>query len=270
MISSLPRRQSYSQSAKRLAGRKRDAALFASVSLMALCLGLPAAAQSVTVSGPTLFGSLGGSYSYAYALSADGSTAVGEATTAGDNYYPCVSLDQRWRHGGSGHAGRQLFLCLRRQFQRVRYCGPVEHGRQQLRTCVPLDQRFGHDGSGHFGRLLFLLPRLQFRRLRRRGRGVHSPATITTMRSAGRAPRAWRIWARSGGTYSYANAVSSNGSVVVGEASTAGDNYDIMRSAGPAPSGIADLGTLGGTYSYAYALNSDGSVVVGEAYHSQR
>ena len=63
-----------------------------------------------------------------------------------------------------------------------------------------------------------------------------------------------------GGTYSYAQAVSADGSVVVGYSQNASSQNNAFRwSAGV----MTNLGTLGGTYSLAQAVSADGSVVVG-------
>jgi probable HAF family extracellular repeat protein len=63
-----------------------------------------------------------------------------------------------------------------------------------------------------------------------------------------------------GGTYSRAQAVSADGSVVVGYSQNASSQDNAFRwSAGV----LTNLGTLGGTYSIAAAVSADGSVVVG-------
>jgi probable HAF family extracellular repeat protein len=63
-----------------------------------------------------------------------------------------------------------------------------------------------------------------------------------------------------GGTSSRAEAVSADGSVVVGYSQNASSQNNAFRwSAGV----MTNLGTLGGTYSYAQAVSADGSVVVG-------
>ena len=60
---------------------------------------------------------------------------------------------------------------------------------------------------------------------------------------------------------SYAGAVNSDGSVVVGNSKSTSNNTEAFRwtQAG----GMVGLGTLGGDYSVAAAVNSDGSVIVG-------
>ncbi len=63
-----------------------------------------------------------------------------------------------------------------------------------------------------------------------------------------------------GGDYSYAQDISADGSVVVGNASNSSNQGRAFRwTAG----GMTDLGTLGGDYSDATAVSADGSVVVG-------
>ena len=68
-----------------------------------------------------------------------------------------------------------------------------------------------------------------------------------------------------GGNSSYANAVSADGSVVVGSSNIASQSHAFRwTSAG----GMVDLGTFGGTTSSANAVSTDGSVVVGYAYNA--
>jgi probable HAF family extracellular repeat protein len=75
-----------------------------------------------------------------------------------------------------------------------------------------------------------------------------------------------------GGTNSYANGVSANGSVVVGGAQTVDSYYHAFRWVSGATGGVAsnpqmyDLGTWGGgTRSWANGVSADGLVVVGQA-----
>ncbi|MDH6524785.1 autotransporter domain-containing protein, partial [Polynucleobacter sphagniphilus] len=76
-----------------------------------------------------------------------------------------------------------------------------------------------------------------------------------------------------GGTYSSANGVSADGSVIVGYSYITGDSaqHAFKYSGGT----MSDLGTLGGTYSSANAVSADGKVIVGysditgdSAYHA--
>ena len=67
-----------------------------------------------------------------------------------------------------------------------------------------------------------------------------------------------------GGIYSYARAVSADGAVIVGQSNLAGDI--ITHAFKYSGSTMLDLGTLGGTNSYAYAVSADGSVIVGYSY----
>lgn len=70
-----------------------------------------------------------------------------------------------------------------------------------------------------------------------------------------------------GGSKSTATAVSADGSVVVGSASTAANLEHAFRWEGTAAGGsMDDLGTLGGNTSVANAVSSDRSVVVGSAF----
>jgi probable HAF family extracellular repeat protein len=68
-----------------------------------------------------------------------------------------------------------------------------------------------------------------------------------------------------GGNFSSAHAVSANGSVVVGYANNASNQGRAFRWTS---AGMVDLGTLGGNDSYARAVSADGSVVVGHAYNA--
>ncbi len=63
-----------------------------------------------------------------------------------------------------------------------------------------------------------------------------------------------------GGTFSWAYGVSADGTVVVGEAATAGNSIHAYRWTNNV---MTDLGTLGSSYSAAYGVSADGSVVVG-------
>ncbi|GBC92238.1 hypothetical protein HRbin15_00703 [bacterium HR15] len=62
---------------------------------------------------------------------------------------------------------------------------------------------------------------------------------------------------------SWGEAVSANGSVVVGAATIDGGGYHAFRWT--ASSGMQDLGTLGGRTSWAYGISADGSIIVGWA-----
>ncbi|MFM9087810.1 MAG: hypothetical protein ACKOPT_06685, partial [Cyanobium sp.] len=64
------------------------------------------------------------------------------------------------------------------------------------------------------------------------------------------------------GTYSNAYGISSDGSVVAGNASLANGEQHAFRWTEATE--MVDLGTLGGTYSNAYRISSDGSVIAGE------
>ena len=65
-----------------------------------------------------------------------------------------------------------------------------------------------------------------------------------------------------GSAWSYGNAISANGLVVVGESGTSTGDRAFRWTGGV----MTSLGTLpGGLYSYAYAVSADGSVVVGSA-----
>jgi probable HAF family extracellular repeat protein len=65
-----------------------------------------------------------------------------------------------------------------------------------------------------------------------------------------------------GGVSSIANAVSSDGSVVVGYS----DTTTAIRAFSWSSGTLIDLGTLGGSNSYAYSVSADGGVIVGDSY----
>jgi len=68
-----------------------------------------------------------------------------------------------------------------------------------------------------------------------------------------------------GGSSSFANGISADGSVIVGYSYKTGDgtgNYHAFKYIG---STMTDLGTLGGTSSSAFGVSADGSVIVGDS-----
>lgn len=66
-----------------------------------------------------------------------------------------------------------------------------------------------------------------------------------------------------GGTNSFANGVSADGSVIVGESHITGDSArHAFKYVG---STMTDLGTLGGTNSFAYGVSGNGLVIVGSS-----
>ncbi|WP_194288143.1 autotransporter domain-containing protein [Agrobacterium tumefaciens] len=67
-----------------------------------------------------------------------------------------------------------------------------------------------------------------------------------------------------GGDYSYAKAVSADGSVIVGDSRLASGSERIFRWT--EANAMQDLGTLGGDFSIAKAVSADGSVIVGDSW----
>ena len=66
-----------------------------------------------------------------------------------------------------------------------------------------------------------------------------------------------------GGTYSSANAVSADGTVIVGNSNITGNSA--THAFKYTGTTMTDLGTLGGTYSSAKGVSADGSVIVGQS-----
>lgn len=66
-----------------------------------------------------------------------------------------------------------------------------------------------------------------------------------------------------GGNQSYANFVSADGNAVAGNSSTASGGYNGFHWT--AGTGMVDIGTLGGTYSLVNAISSNGKVLVGQS-----
>jgi probable HAF family extracellular repeat protein len=254
-------------SGARLNLRRSDAALFASVSLVALCLGAPAAAQSVTASAPTFLGTLGGSSSYPYAMSSDGSVVVGGAYLTGDT----TTHAFRWT-GARGMADLGTLGGAYSYADLVSSDGSVVVG-QSYTTANTGYHAFRWTGAGGMADLGTLGGTFSFAAaMNSSGSVIVGESTLSNNTTHFTTHHAFR-WTGAGGmadlgtlggTHSTAYAVNSDGSVVVGDAYLTGDTtIHAFRWTGAG--GMADLGTLGGPYSTAYAVNSDGSVVVGEA-----
>ena len=71
-----------------------------------------------------------------------------------------------------------------------------------------------------------------------------------------------------GGSFSGAFALSSDGSVVVGDSSPSSSPSSTHAFRWTQAGGMIDLGTFGGVESYARGVSADGSVVVGDSSNS--
>jgi probable HAF family extracellular repeat protein len=205
----------------------------------------------------TDLGTLGGTNSSAYAVSADGSVIVGERSLTGDN------ASHAFKYSGStmtdlGTLGGTLSAA-----NAVSADGSVIVGESYL-TGDSAYHAFKYTGStmtdlGTLG-------------------GTHSsPSAISadgnvivgwSNLAGGSARHAFKYTGSTmtdlgtlGGTNSFASAVSADGSVIVGESYLNGDSaHHAFKYSG---STMTDLGTLGGTNSSASAVSADGNVIVG-------
>ena len=210
---------------------------------------------SVTTGSFTDLGTFGGNYSYAQAISADGSVVVGNAEIAGGN-----NRAFRWTSAGMVDLG--TFGGNYSTANAVSADGSVVVGYAYNASNQYHAFRWTSAGMVDLGTL----------------GGNYSYAyrasadgsvVVGESEIAGSQNRAFR-WTSAGmvdlgtfgGNYSYAIDVSADGSVVVGQAYNASNQYRAFRWTS---AGMVNLGTLGGNYSSAQAVTADGSVIVGNA-----
>jgi probable HAF family extracellular repeat protein len=203
-------------------------------------------------------GSLGGNRSFAYGISADGSTIVGESRNqSGD------SRAFRWTAAGGMVSLGVLSGGAESYATAVASDGAVVVGTSDTANG---DEAFrwtpaggmvslGHLGGGYS---------------EANGVSADGSTVVGVSYTENEGQRAFR-WTASGGmvnlgvleggNYSYARGASKTGDVVFGQANTASDNDQAFRwtQAG----GMVSLGHLGGGNSYANAMNADGTVLVG-------
>ncbi len=227
----------------------RPNALTAALAAAAVLFAGQSGLASVAFTG---LGTLGGSQSFAYALSADGQVVGGVADVAGDTEGRAF----RWTSAGG--------------MQNLGSLGGPESITYGLNSNGSVATGIGHIAAGQIHAFRWAS-----------GSGIQDIGTVGGRPSSqgfalsadgsvavGGVSRAFR-WTSAGGmqdlgtfggTASSANAVSADGSVVAGSANTAAGVPHAFRwtNAG----GLQDMGTLG-TTSIAKALSADGSVGAG-------
>jgi probable HAF family extracellular repeat protein len=204
-------------------------------------------------------GTLGGSWSEAFGVSADGRVVVGRAYNAAGQYRAF-----RWTvAGGMQDLGTLLGDTVSQAFG-VSADGLVVVGVSGSRNAFRWTAEGGMEGLPGGGTV----------------RGVSSDGRVVVgWSSNGSNDMAVRwVWGSAGwevenmgtlgGSSSWAYGVSSDGRVVVGRAYSAAGDYRAFRWT--AADGMQDLGTLGGRYSVAYGVSADGLVVVGWAWNTAR
>ena len=209
-----------------------------------------------TSAGVQDLGTLGGTYSSAYAISADGSTVVGNADTTNN----AARHAFRWTSGGMvdmGTLGGNSYAYV------VSADGSTVAGYAYTTNNAARHAfRWTSGGMADLGTL----------------GGTYSYAyaisadgstVVGYANTASNATHAFRWTSGSmadlgtlGGTYSNAYAISADGSTVVGYADTTSNATHAFRWTS---GGMVDMGTLGGTNSYANAISADGSTVAGYA-----
>jgi probable HAF family extracellular repeat protein len=209
-------------------------------------------------------GTLGGDWSAATGVSADGSVVVGVADNAagkgrafrwtasgGMQDLGTLGGDGSWASGVSADGSVVVGVAWNAAGQRRAFRWTAAGGMQDLGT-------LGGDGSW--------------------ASGVSADGSVV-VGSAQNAAGKWRAfrWTPAdgmqdlgtlGGDESWASGVSADGSVVVGWARNAAGDERAFRWT--AAGGMQDLGTLGGRWSAAYGVSADGSVVVGSAQNAAR
>jgi probable HAF family extracellular repeat protein len=247
----------------------------------------------------TDLGTLGGNYSSAHAVSADGAVVVGRATLAGNQYRAF-----RWTSAGMvdlGTLGGDYSYAWGVSANGAVVVGEANLANGQGRAfrwtsagMVDLGTLGGNysyaravsaDGSVVVGRAYDAIGLDHAFRWTSAGMvdlgtlggpwsgaeavSADGAVVVGYARDAGNQLRAFR-WTSAGmvdlgtlgGNFSYARAVSANGAVVVGDASLANGQTHAFRWTS---AGMVDLGTFGGNYSIARAASADGAVVVGYA-----
>jgi probable HAF family extracellular repeat protein len=257
------------------------------------------AAACCTAQSMTDLGSLGGNYSYPYAVSADGSVIVGHSdnssnqgrafrwtsggmtdlgTLGGDySYARAVSADGSvvvgYAENSGGHA--RAFRWTASGMTDLGNLGGNYSDAQAIAAdgSVVIGYAINANGQGRAFRWtasgMTDLGTLGGNHTNAYGLSADGSIVVGYSRISSGQERAFR-WTSGGmtdlgtlgGDYSYAMAVSADGTTIVGISEiSSGQGRAFRWTAG----GMADLGTLGGDYSDAKAVSADGSVVIGNS-----
>lgn len=213
---------------------------------------IPSAADMVDL------GTLGGTGSSAFGISADGTVIVGSSDTTGDVathafIYSGVTMTDLGTLGGSSSVANAIsgngsvivgssLIVGDAEKHAFSYSGAVMTDLGTLGGTFSSANAVSADGSVIVG-------------VSRTGGAVshafsYSGAVMTDLGTLG-------------GNNSYALAISTDGSVIVGQSYLVGDVA--FHAFSYAAATMTDLGTLGGTNSLATAVSSDGSVIVGQS-----
>jgi probable HAF family extracellular repeat protein len=250
---------------RRLSSHRNFVLSSTAVALAVLFGLLPTEQASAVDTGPygyEILGTLGGSYSVAYRLSADGSVVIGmSTTTTRNNAFRWTAAggmtsihDPSWNYsyafGVSGDGATIVGYWGDQNYIETAYVWTQALGAQDLTTLGGAGgtaRAVNHDGTVIVGRAQ--LADNKWNAVRWVG-DTHTPYTLGTL----------------GGASSDAMDVSGDGLVIVGESSTASGALHAFRWVGGT---MTDLGTFGGSTSQSLATNSNGSVVVGHAWNAQ-
>lgn len=237
------------------------AAVFAMTGAMAHAQSVPA--EPVPYDTMIDLGTLGGTYSYPHAVSADGSVVVGQAATPDNNYAHAFVWTAQSGMVDLGTLGGDYSYA-----RDVSADGSVIVGQSYL-SGNSTGHAFRSTEAGGMVSLGTLGGSWsQAYAVSDDGSVIVGESTLTGMGNY----HAFR-WTQSGGMvdlgtlggdYSYARDLSADGSVVVGQSYLAG-NSGWRAFRWTQSGGMADLGSLGGDYSYATSVSADGSVVVGQS-----